>query len=84
MKVPADDTASADFQKFAATYDGAGGRALAELIRASPPNPQRAEGIPTCAIYWRWKLAHSQRSESCKAGRFLLNGFANRDSKSAT
>lgn len=35
----ADDRAAEDFQKFVAGYDGAGGKALAEMIRNLPANP---------------------------------------------
>ena len=42
----ADDKAGEDFRKFTETYDGAGGKALAELIRNLPPNPNSAESYP--------------------------------------
>jgi nucleoside phosphorylase len=42
----ADDQASGDFQKFVATYDGAGGKALAEVIRKLPANPNSPESYP--------------------------------------
>jgi adenosylhomocysteine nucleosidase len=42
----ADDTAGEDFRKFTQTYDGAGGRALAELIRNLQPNPNSPESYP--------------------------------------
>ena len=42
----ADDNASEDFRKFTQTYDGAGGKALAELIRNLPPNPNSPESYP--------------------------------------
>lgn len=42
----ADDSASEDFRKFTQAYDGAGGKALAELIRNLPPNPNSPESYP--------------------------------------
>ena len=35
----ADDNASEDFRKFVAGYDGAGGKAVAEIIKNLPANP---------------------------------------------
>jgi nucleoside phosphorylase len=42
----ADDNAGEDFRKFTQTYDGAGGKALAELIRNLPPNPNSPQSYP--------------------------------------
>ena len=42
----ADDSAPEDFRRFTQTYDGAGGEALAELIRNLPPNPNSPETYP--------------------------------------
>ena len=42
----ADDKAGEDFRKFTETYDGAGGKALAELIRNLPPNPNPPKSYP--------------------------------------
>ncbi len=42
----ADDGAGEDFRKFTQTYDGAGGKALAELIRNLPPNPNAPGSYP--------------------------------------
>jgi nucleoside phosphorylase len=42
----ADDNAAEDFRKFTQTYDGAGGKALAELIKNLPPNPNSPETYP--------------------------------------
>jgi adenosylhomocysteine nucleosidase len=42
----ADDNAAEDFRKFTQTYDGAGGKAAAELIRNLPPNPNSPESYP--------------------------------------
>ena len=42
----ADDHASEDFRKFVATYDGAGGRAIAEIISNLPANPNAADSYP--------------------------------------
>ena len=42
----ADDSAGEDFRKFTQTYDGAGGKAVAELIRHLPPNPNSPESYP--------------------------------------
>jgi len=42
----ADDKAGEDFRKFTQTYDGAGGKALVELIRNLPPNPNSPESYP--------------------------------------
>lgn len=42
----ADDNAAVDFAKFTEMYDGAGGKALAELIRKLPPNPDSPESYP--------------------------------------
>jgi adenosylhomocysteine nucleosidase len=42
----ADKNASADFQKFVANYDGAGGAALAEVIRNLPANPNAPSSYP--------------------------------------
>ena len=42
----ADDNAGEDFRKFTQTYDGAGGKALAELIKNLPPNPNSPQSYP--------------------------------------
>ncbi len=42
----ADDNASEDFRKFVENYDGAGGKALAELIANLPPNPNSPQSYP--------------------------------------
>lgn len=42
----ADDNASTDFRRFVETYDGAGGKAVAELIRNLPPNPNSPQSYP--------------------------------------
>ena len=42
----ADDNAGEDFRKFTQSYDGAGGKALAELIRNLPANPNSPESYP--------------------------------------
>lgn len=42
----ADDNASEDFKKFVATYDGAGGKAVAEVIASLPANPNSPESYP--------------------------------------
>ena len=42
----ADDNASEDFKKFVADYDGAGGKAVAEIIKNLPPNPNSPEAYP--------------------------------------
>ena len=42
----ADDNAGDDFRKFTQSYDGAGGKAVAELIRNLPPNPNSPESYP--------------------------------------
>jgi nucleoside phosphorylase len=42
----ADDNASEDFKKFVATYDGAGGKAVAEIIASLPANPNSPESYP--------------------------------------
>ena len=42
----ADDEAGHDFRKFVQAYDGAGGRALAELIHNLPSNPNSPESYP--------------------------------------
>jgi nucleoside phosphorylase len=42
----ANDSASEDFKKFVATYDGAGGKAIAEIIKALPANPNSPESYP--------------------------------------
>lgn len=42
----ADDNAAEDFRKFTQRYDGAGGKAVAELIRNLPANPNSPESYP--------------------------------------
>lgn len=42
----ADDNASEDFKKFVAACDGAGGKAVAELIKTLPANPNSPESYP--------------------------------------
>ena len=42
----ADDQAGETFRNFVAKYDGAGGRALAEVIRHLPANPSAPESYP--------------------------------------
>ena len=42
----ANDNASEDFRKFVQTYDGAGGKAVAELIKKLPPNPSSPQSYP--------------------------------------
>jgi nucleoside phosphorylase len=42
----ADDHASEEFRKFVATYDGAGGKAVAEIIQNLPANPDSPESYP--------------------------------------
>jgi nucleoside phosphorylase len=42
----ADKNASENFQKFIASYDGAGGKALAEVLRMLPANPNVLESYP--------------------------------------
>lgn len=42
----ADDNASEDFRKFVGSYDGAGGKAIAELISNLPANPNSPESYP--------------------------------------
>ena len=42
----ANDSASEDFKKFAATYDGAGGKAVAEIIKHLPANPNSPDSYP--------------------------------------
>lgn len=42
----ANDSASEDFRKFVESYDGAGGKAVAELIRNLPPNPNSPQAYP--------------------------------------
>lgn len=42
----ADKTAAEDFRTFVSEYKGDGGRALAELIRALPPNPSDPASYP--------------------------------------
>ncbi|MGH8046711.1 MAG: hypothetical protein ACREKL_05660 [Chthoniobacterales bacterium] len=37
----ADENASADFAKFIRTYDGEGGRLIAELVKSLPENPEK-------------------------------------------
>jgi nucleoside phosphorylase len=42
----ADDNASEDFRKFVAGYDGAGGKAVAEIIKNLPANPNSPATYP--------------------------------------
>lgn len=42
----ADDHASEDFRKFVASYDGAGGKAVAEIIKNLPANPNSPDSYP--------------------------------------
>lgn len=42
----ADDNASDDFKKFVANYDGVGGKAIAEIIKNLPANPNSPETYP--------------------------------------
>jgi nucleoside phosphorylase len=42
----ADDNASEDFKNFVANYDGAGGKAVAEIIKNLPANPNSPEAYP--------------------------------------
>jgi len=42
----ADDNASEDFRKFVANYNGAGGKAVAEIIKRLPANPNSPEAYP--------------------------------------
>jgi len=42
----ADDNAGEDFRKFTETYDGAGGKAVAELIKNLPANPNSPQSYP--------------------------------------
>jgi nucleoside phosphorylase len=42
----ADEQAGATFQAFVKTYDGAGGKALAQLIKDLPANPKAATSYP--------------------------------------
>ncbi len=42
----ADDRASEDFKKFVASYNGAGGKAVVELIRRLPMNPNSPAAYP--------------------------------------
>ena len=42
----ADDNASEDFRKFVANYDGAGGKAVAEVIKNLPANPNSPDSYP--------------------------------------
>jgi nucleoside phosphorylase len=42
----ADDNASDDFKKFVAHYDGAGGKAVAEIIKNLPLNPNSPDAYP--------------------------------------
>lgn len=42
----ADDNASENFRKFVASYDGAGGKAVAEVIKQLPANPNSPEAYP--------------------------------------
>ena len=42
----ADDHAGEDFRKFVSTYDGAGGKAVAEIIKNLPANPNSPDSYP--------------------------------------
>lgn len=42
----ANETAADDFRAFVSSYDGEGGRAMTELLRFLPPNPNAAESYP--------------------------------------
>jgi adenosylhomocysteine/aminodeoxyfutalosine nucleosidase len=42
----ADDNAGRDFAEFAKHYDGAGGKAVAELIKSLPPDPNSPQSYP--------------------------------------
>lgn len=42
----ANDIASEDFKKFVANYGGAGGKAVAEIIKNLPTNPNSLDAYP--------------------------------------
>ncbi|NLG35096.1 MAG: 5'-methylthioadenosine/S-adenosylhomocysteine nucleosidase, partial [Lentisphaerae bacterium] len=62
----ADESASATFRSFIATYSGEGGKALAEIILALPANPHDPSSYPAIEKLLRETQTETQMPNESK------------------